>query len=384
MWGCSSVGRAPALQAGGQEFEPPQLHQHFYEGKLQLITIQIYYYYQYLPIYLRKPYPTRCSISSNNCRRLASRKYIYYFLKVYNLSMIEKFDAKSINSKFVKKLIDIQFPEYNNLEIKAVKKQGWDNRTYRLGKEKLIRLPSGEYYSEKIIKENKYLPKLAPHLTTKISKPLKLGKPSTIYPFNFAIYEWIEGKSANLMKFTDKELQIIAKDLSVFLNELHFIKNLKGPSPGKHNGWGGGELNFFDKDTQNQIENLKNIINKSKSLDLWKQAKSSKWNKKPVWIHGDFYFGNFLVHNNKLSGVIDFGGMAKGDPAKDLVIAWTFLKNESREIFKYKIKYDSDTWIRAKGWVLWKATFELCKTEDKNSEYAKSQKEIINDVIKDY
>ena len=27
-WGCSSVGRAPALQAGGQGFESPQLHHH--------------------------------------------------------------------------------------------------------------------------------------------------------------------------------------------------------------------------------------------------------------------------------------------------------------------------------------------------------------------
>ena len=26
-WGYSSAGRAPALQAGGQEFEPPYLHQ---------------------------------------------------------------------------------------------------------------------------------------------------------------------------------------------------------------------------------------------------------------------------------------------------------------------------------------------------------------------
>ena len=26
IWGCSSAGRAPALQAGGQEFDPPQLH----------------------------------------------------------------------------------------------------------------------------------------------------------------------------------------------------------------------------------------------------------------------------------------------------------------------------------------------------------------------
>ncbi len=28
-WGCSSAGRAPALQAGGQRFDPAQLHQGF-------------------------------------------------------------------------------------------------------------------------------------------------------------------------------------------------------------------------------------------------------------------------------------------------------------------------------------------------------------------
>lgn len=26
-WGCSSAGRAPVLHAGGQEFDPPHLHQ---------------------------------------------------------------------------------------------------------------------------------------------------------------------------------------------------------------------------------------------------------------------------------------------------------------------------------------------------------------------
>ena len=26
IWGCSSAGRAPALHAGGQEFDPPHLH----------------------------------------------------------------------------------------------------------------------------------------------------------------------------------------------------------------------------------------------------------------------------------------------------------------------------------------------------------------------
>ena len=28
-WACSSAGRAPGLQPGGREFEPPQVHQLF-------------------------------------------------------------------------------------------------------------------------------------------------------------------------------------------------------------------------------------------------------------------------------------------------------------------------------------------------------------------
>ena len=43
--------------------------------------------------------------------------------------------------------------------------------------------------------------------------------------------------------------------------------------------------------------------------------------------------------------------------------------------------YDLDTWIRARGWALWKATFELCQTKDKNTSYAIKQKEIITDVF---
>ena len=34
QWGCSSAGRAPALQAGGQEFDSPHLHQTFLSSYL--------------------------------------------------------------------------------------------------------------------------------------------------------------------------------------------------------------------------------------------------------------------------------------------------------------------------------------------------------------
>ena len=36
LWGCSSVGRAPALQAGGQRFDPANLHHQFEIGLKRL------------------------------------------------------------------------------------------------------------------------------------------------------------------------------------------------------------------------------------------------------------------------------------------------------------------------------------------------------------
>ncbi|WP_269208673.1 hypothetical protein [Rickettsia rhipicephali] len=44
--------------------------------------------------------------------------------------------------------------------------------------------------------------------------------------------------------------------------------------------------------------------------------------------------------------------MGIGDPACDLVIIWTFLQNEAREIFKEQLALDDDTWARARGWAL--------------------------------
>ena len=47
--GIRVISLVDSLQAGGQEFEPPQLHQLLYEGKLHLITIPVNIYYQLLP-----------------------------------------------------------------------------------------------------------------------------------------------------------------------------------------------------------------------------------------------------------------------------------------------------------------------------------------------
>ena len=280
-----------------------------------------------------------------------------------------------------RKLIAEQFPEYSNLLIVDVEKQGHDNRTYRLGDDMLIRMPTAADYALKVPKEQELLPKLANRLSVSIQAPIKMGKPSAYYPYPFSIYKWLPGKSINLLTLTDQEKEQLAFDLSKFLKELQSISDIEGPEPGQHNWWRGDHVSVYDKGAREQIAELAEIIDAEQALALWDKACTTKWNNHPIWIHGDFAIGNILMDGGKLSAVIDFGGAAVGDPACDLVIAWTYLSGKAREIFISDMAMDPDTWLRARAWALWKATFELCQIADKNSPEASLQKRIIDEVM---
>lgn len=313
-----------------------------------------------------------------------------------------------INSDLARKLIAEQFPEYASLPIVDVEKQGYDNRTYRIGSDMLIRMPTAADYALKVPQEQELLPQLAKRLSINIPAPIKMGKPSADYPYPFSIYKWLPGKSINLLTLTEEDKEQLAFDLSKFLKELQAITDVEGPEPGQHNWWRGDHVSVYDKDAREQIAALTEIIDAGQALALWDKACATRWNKTPVWIHGDFAIGNILISNRhcepqsgeaiqafsgslhyarddgrayKLSAVIDFGGAAVGDPACDLVIAWTYLTEKSREIFMSKRNMDPDTWLRARAWALWKATFELCQITDKTSPEAQAQKRIIDEAM---
>ncbi|OJV16125.1 MAG: acetyltransferase [Alphaproteobacteria bacterium 33-17] len=282
-----------------------------------------------------------------------------------------------------KKLIQEQFPEYANLTITEVEKQGHDNRTYRLGDDMLIRMPTAEEYALKVSIEQELLPKLAPFLSVSIPAPIKMGRPSNDYPYAFSIYKWLPGKSLNFMNLSTEEKEVLAFDLAKFLKELQAIKGVPELAPGQHNWWRGDHVSVYDKNAREQISKLVGIIDDEKAMKLWERACNTKWNHNPFWVHGDFAIGNILMQNGKLSAVIDFGSTATGDPACDLVIAWTYFEGKARDIFVNTINMDDNTWIRTRAWALWKATFVLCNIVNKDSVEALEKKKIIEEVLKD-
>ena len=280
-----------------------------------------------------------------------------------------------------RKLIAQQFSEYVHLPIINVEKQGHDNRTYRLGNDLLIRMPTEESYALKVPKEQQLLPQLAKYLSVSIPAPIAMGRPSLDYPYPFSIYTWLPGKSVNLLVLTEQEQLQLALDLAGFLLELQSITRVAGPQPGQHNWWRGDHVSVYDCGAREQIAELAEIINATAALDLWERACATRWHHDPMWIHGDLAIGNILIDDGKLFAVIDFGGAAVGDPACDLTIAWTYFSDEAREVFMQKMNLDGDTWLRAGAWALWKATFELCQIADKNSAEAVLQKQIVDRTI---
>ncbi len=258
-----------------------------------------------------------------------------------------------IDTVLVRQLIDSQIPQWKHLTIKPVANSGWDNRTFHLGDAMLVRTPSAEIYADKIEKEFRWLPILAPLLPNPIPVPLVMGKPNADFPWQWSVYKWLEGQTVATAKNID--LDTLAKDLGLFLKALYTIDPTGGPAAGEHNFYRGGSLKVYDDQVQKALSILKNKIDAEKAHSIWKSAIATQWEKAPVWIHGDVAVGNLLVQNGKLSAVIDFGGLAIGDPACDLAIAWTLFKNSSRDLFKEATSLDQATWNRGKAWALWKA-----------------------------
>src|SRR4051812_12343260 len=71
-----------------------------------------------------------------------------------------------------RRLVDRQFPQWSGLPIASVDLDGWDNRSFRLGAELTVRLPSGDWYAEQVDKEQRWLPVLAPQLPLPIPEPV--------------------------------------------------------------------------------------------------------------------------------------------------------------------------------------------------------------------
>lgn len=262
-----------------------------------------------------------------------------------------------ITTDLVRRLVEEQLPQWSTLPVRPVAVQGNDNRTFRLGDELAVRLPSAVGYVAGVAKEDAVLPHLAPWVSTRLPVPAATGRPGCGYPWPWSVRPWIDGVSPEDDQRLDRRR--FAHDVGAFLRELRAVPVLPGFAAGEHSFHRGGHPEVYGEDVERSLARLGDRVDVAACRDVWADALGSRWVGEPVWFHGDVAAGNLLVRDGRLVAVIDLGTCGTGDPACDLVLAWTFLRGEERTVLAQAADLDDGTWARARGWALWKALVTL-------------------------
>lgn len=283
----------------------------------------------------------------------------------------------------VRSLLQTQFPHWAGSTIELVEAGGTDHALYRLGVDKLVRIPRTLGAAMQVEKEQFWLPRLRASMPIKVPHPLALGDATDFFPWPWSIYRWIPGAVADLNHLTSAA--DAAQSLGQFIVALARVNNRGAPQPGEHNAFRGQALAERDTETRAAITALATQINASAALAVWEATlAAAPWHGAPVWIHGDMQPLNFLANDGKLCAIIDFGLMAAGDPACDLMVAWTFLTAETRPILRDVVKPDASTWARGRGWALSFGLIALSYYQQKNPMLAKIAAYAISEVLNEY
>jgi aminoglycoside phosphotransferase (APT) family kinase protein len=121
----------------------------------------------------------------------------------------------------VRRLLAGQFPMWKDKSIEFFPSFGTDHDIYRLGETLVVRLPRIGWARRQAAKEAFWLPKLASSLPLSIPVPIAAGLPTSEYPYEWSICEWLPGESATSAVIAD--LEETAIDLAEFVRALQKI-----------------------------------------------------------------------------------------------------------------------------------------------------------------
>ena len=169
-----------------------------------------------------------------------------------------------------------------------------------------------------------------------------------------------------------------AEDLARFVVDLRRIDPVGAPRGGRR------PLRELDAVTREVIESARGVIDGDAAVAAWERAlRAPAWAGSPVWIHSDLLRPNVLVLDGRVCAVIDFGGVGIGDPAADVIAAWSVFGRAGRGVFRAALEVDDGTWERARGFALHQAALIVPYYGETNPGFVASARRTIEEVLAD-
>ncbi len=287
-----------------------------------------------------------------------------------------------VDDALARRLITQEFPEFADLALTRVEAWGTDHAIFRLGTDLAVRFPKIGWAKDQPNKEQRWLPILAPHLPVEIPVPVAVGQPTDDYPYHWSVSPWLDGENPSPDGRTD--LGELARDLAAAVLALQRIDTSGAPEPSAVKQRG-GPLGRADESTRMRAAELRAEVDVDALLAIWDAGvRAAPFNGPPVWVHGDLSDGNLITRNDRLTGIIDWGGLIAGDPAVELMVAWHCFDVESRAVYRDALGFVDDAmWLRGRAWAVSAAVQALPYYRDTNPDIVRRSWRTVEAVLAD-
>jgi aminoglycoside phosphotransferase (APT) family kinase protein len=186
--------------------------------------------------------------------------------------------------------------------------------------------------------ESRALPQLAPRLPLPVPHPIFIGRADGSFPWPFAGYRRLAGRTACAVALDDAERTALAGPLARFFAALHAVSRAEAAE------WGlepdSLDKLIVEKRRPRLLERLavlaeKGLVADTTVLESIADETTDTPDEELVPAHGDVYSRHFLVDDQRrLCGVIDWGDIHLGNRAVDLAIAHSFLPSAAHAAFR--------------------------------------------------
>lgn len=225
-----------------------------------------------------------------------------------------------------------KFPELPVESIEYVS-EGWDSVACLVNGRLIFRFPKRSEVERRMKVEMRLLPRLTPRLPLPIPQPLYLAEtPGRKIPFAFAGYELIQGEQIEDWPPEIGQEEWWRPVLGKFLTALHAFPVAEARELGVQNmDWealGAGQASWremlarFYQKVQAEVFPM---LPEEQQIKIAHEFEAFLGNNRffefeTTLIHGDFTDDHVLLdlEHKRITGVIDFGDVAIGDPAYDV------------------------------------------------------------------
>ena len=260
-----------------------------------------------------------------------------------------------VDPDLARALVDAQFSDLRPVHAEPFG-VGFDNTAYLVNREWVFRFPRRIAAVPWLLREVRALPLLARRLPAPVPVPERIGEPSESYPWPFAGYRLLAGRTGCCFALSDAERAALAEPLARFVAALHAISATEAAAFCTL----GDELGKLDVAARTPIARaqLAELVERGLLAADARQRLEQIVAATPVdaqrpaavVVHGDLYVRHLLLdEQRRLAGVIDWGDVHLGDRALDLAAASLTLPPHAHAAFRAAYgAIDEATWQLAR------------------------------------